>query len=55
MGLEQPADVRVPQAAHHPAQSRAAAGVRAVGVAHFVGEGVVLAVVGHPVDHAALE
>ncbi len=55
MGLEQPADVRVPQARDHPAQARAVAGVGAVRVALFVGERVVLAVVGDPVDHRALQ
>ncbi len=55
MGLEQPADVRVPQAGDHAAQARAVTRVRAVRVALFVGERVVLAVVCHPVDHAALQ
>ncbi len=55
MGLEQPADVCVPQARDHPAQAGAMPGVRAVRVALFVGERVVLAVVGHPVDHRTLQ
>ena len=38
-----------------PSQARAVAGVGAVRVALFVGERVVLAVVGDPVDHAALQ
>ena len=41
--------------ADHPPQARAVAGVGAVRVALFVGERVVLAVVGHPVDHRALQ
>jgi hypothetical protein len=36
------------------AQTRAVADVRRMGVALLVGVGVVLAVVGHPVEHGAL-
>ena len=39
----------------HPAQAGAISGVRAVRVALFVGERVVLAMVCHPVDHSALQ
>jgi hypothetical protein len=55
VGLEQPAHVRVPQAGDHAAQAGAVSRVGAVRVALFVGERVVLAVVRHPVDHAALQ
>ena len=55
MGAEQPPHMRVPQARHHSPQARAVAGVGAMGVALLVGERVVLAVVGHPVDHRPLQ
>ena len=51
---EQPAGVRVPEAAQHAADAVAVADVRAVRVALDVGVGVVLAVVGDPGDHRAL-
>ena len=53
-GREQPAHVGVPQAGQRPAQAPAGAHVRAVRVALLVGERVVLAVVGDPVDHRPL-
>ncbi len=52
---EQPAGVRVPEAAQHAADAVAVADVRAVRVALDVGVGVVLAVVGDPGDHRALD
>ena len=51
LGLEQPAGVRVPEAA----QTAAVTDVRAVRVALLVGVRVVLAVVGDPVEHRALD
>ena len=48
---EDPADVRVREAAQRPAPTRAVTDVRAVGVAIDVGELVVLAVRRDPVDH----
>ena len=48
--VEQPADVRVPQAG----QPAAVPDVRAVGIALLVGERVMLAVVGDPGDDRAL-
>ena len=51
VGLHQPAGVRVPQ----PGQAGAVADVRGVRVALLVGVRVVLAVVGDPVHHRALE
>jgi hypothetical protein len=50
-GCEQPAHVGVPQAPECP-ESRL---VRAARIAFLVGEVVVLAVVGHPLDHRALD
>ena len=52
---EEPADVRVGEAAQRAAQAAAVAHVRAVGVALLIGEGVVLAVVRHPRDHGPLD
>ena len=52
-GLEQPADVGVPQALD-AAPEAGAAQVRGVGVALLVGERVMLAVVGDPGDHGSL-
>ena len=51
VGVEQPADVRVPE----PGEAAAVADVGGVRVALLVGVGVVLAVVGDPVDHRALD
>ena len=51
LGLEQPAGVGVPQAA----QAAAVSDVRAVRVALLVGVRVVLAVVGDPIQHRALD
>jgi hypothetical protein len=51
---EQPAHVRVRQAAQRTAPADAVIDVRAVGIARLVGEGVVLAMVGHPRDDRSL-
>ena len=53
-GLEQPADVRVPQSLDGADEARATE-VRRVRVALLVGERVVLAVVGDPGDDRALD
>ena len=53
--LEQPAHVRVPEAGEHAAHALARVRVGAVRVALLVREGVVLAMVGDPVDHRALD
>jgi hypothetical protein len=53
LGHGQPAHVGVVEAAQRAAQARAVP-MRRVRVALVVGEGVVLAVIGHPVDHRAL-
>ena len=55
LAVEQPAHVRVPEAGEHAAHALARVGVGAVRVALLVGEGVVLAMVGDPVDHRALD
>ena len=55
LGGEEPAGVRVPEAAQHAGGAVAVADVRAVRVALLVGVGVVLAVVGHPAHHGALD
>src|SRR5215213_8921979 len=55
LAVEQPAHVRVPQAAQHAAPAGRAMRVRAVRIALLVGECVVLAVIGHPVDDRALD
>ena len=52
---EDPADVRVEEAAQRPAPAAAVADVGAVRIARLVGEGVVPAVVGDPLDHRALQ
>jgi hypothetical protein len=52
---EEPAHVRVVEAAHGAAPAVAVVDVGAVGVALLVGEGVVLAVVGDPGDHRPLD
>ena len=52
---EEPAHVGVEEAAHRAAPAVAVVDVGAVRVALFVGEGVVLAVVGDPGDHRALD
>jgi hypothetical protein len=51
---EKPADVGVEQTAQRCAPALAVPDVRAVWIALLVGEGVVLAVVGHPGDHVSL-
>ena len=52
---EQPADVRVGEAAQRAAQALAVVDVRAVRIAELVGEGVVLAVIGDPGGDRALD
>ena len=51
---EQPADVRVDEAAHRAERAVAVAGVRRVRVAGLIRERVVLAVVGHPLRERPL-
>ena len=53
--VEQPAHVRVREAAQRAAQAAAVVDVGAVRVAEAIGVGVVLAVVGDPGDHGALD
>jgi hypothetical protein len=52
---EEPADVRVEQAAQRAAQPAGVAHVGAVRIALLVGERMVLAMVGHPGDHRPLD
>ena len=52
---EEPAHVRVGQAAQRAAPAHAVIDVRAVRIAGLVGEGVVLAMVGHPGDDRPLD
>src|SRR5829696_7931620 len=54
LALEQPAHVGVPEAGQHTAHALGVVRVRGVRVALLVGEGVVAAMVGDPVDHGAL-
>ncbi len=55
VGVEQPAHVRVPEPVQRAQEAVAVADVRGVRVALLVGVGVVLAVVGDPGDHRALD
>ena len=55
LGRHQPAGVGVPEAGEDAAHAAVVADVGAVGVALFVGVGVVLAVVGDPGDDRALD
>ncbi len=55
VGLEQPADVCMPQAAHDAAEAGGLTDVGRMRIALLVGEGVVLAVVGDPVEHRPLD
>ena len=55
LAAEDPADVRVEQAAERATPAAAVVDVRAVRIAVLIGELVVLAVVGDPLDHRPLD